>query len=111
MSREKLTNLGLKFRFVKSCDSSKLCMAMSIPTEQQIQVFLRPKRVILAEKGTIHEEISIRKILKWSVDEETLMLCVAKDNKDSKTIVIRTQHAQIVSKYLSLSAKLIMKKV
>jgi hypothetical protein len=33
-----------------------------------------------------------------------------KDN-DSKTIVIRTQHAQIVSKYLTLSAKLIMKKI
>jgi hypothetical protein len=44
-------------------------MAMSIPTEQQVQLFLRPKRIIFAEKGIIHEEISIKKILKWSVDD------------------------------------------
>lgn len=50
-----MTTPELKFFFVKMCDKSKLCMAMSIPTEQQIQLFLRPKRIILAEKGVIHE--------------------------------------------------------
>lgn len=73
-------------------------------------MFLRPKRIILAEKGNIHEEISIKKILKWSVDEETLMLSVQKEG-DTRTMVIRTQYAQIVSKYLALSAKLIMRKI
>lgn len=69
MKKENMTTTQLKFFFVKMCDHSKLCMAMSIPTEQQIQLFLRPKRILLAEKGHIHEEISIRKILKWSTDD------------------------------------------
>lgn len=113
LAREKMTNPQLKFFFVRMCDHSKLCMAMSIPTEQQIQLFLRPKRIVLAEKGIVHEEFSIRRILKWSTDDETLMLNVAQQqgSSDGKTIVIRTRHAQIVSKYLSLAAKLIMRPV
>ena len=85
-------------------------MAMSIPTEQQVQLFLRPKRILLAEKGIVHEEISIRKILKWSTDDDTLMLNIS-NGSGNKTIVIRTRHAQIVSKYLALAAKLIMRSV
>lgn len=38
------------------------------------------------------------------------MLNVQKEG-DARTMVIRTQYAQIVSKYLALSAKLIMRKI
>lgn len=69
LQSERMSTSNLKFFFVRMCDKSKLCMAMAVPTEQQVQLFLRPKRIILAEKGVIHEEISIKKILKWSVDE------------------------------------------
>lgn len=38
------------------------------------------------------------------------MLNVSRGN-DNKTLVIKTQHAQIVSRYLALAAKLIMRRI
>lgn len=49
-------------------------MSVAIPTEQNIKLFLRPKTIFIADKNESVEEISIKDIIKWAVDEDKLML-------------------------------------
>ena len=49
-------------------------MSMAIPTEQNVKLFLKPKKLYLADKNEIIEEISIKNIVKWAVDDDKFLI-------------------------------------
>ena len=46
-----------------------LALALSIPTEQPIKLFLKPKMIYLTEKSDILEEFPIKTVSKWAIDK------------------------------------------
>ncbi len=59
----------MKYRFLEICDKCPLAMAVAIPTEQPVKLYLKPKKVYLAEKSQIREEFAMKNIVKWAIDK------------------------------------------
>lgn len=51
MEAEGLNLLDMKYRFLEICDKCPLAMAVAIPTEQPVKLYLKPKKVYLTEKS------------------------------------------------------------
>lgn len=59
----------IKYRFVEICSKCPLAMSLAVPTDQPIKLFLKPKKIYLAEKCNIIEEYALRSIVKWAIDK------------------------------------------
>lgn len=51
------------------CDKCPLAMAVAIPTEQPVKLYLKPKKIYLTEKSEIREEFAMKNIVKWAIDK------------------------------------------
>lgn len=49
---------------------------MAIPTDQTIKLFLKPKKIYLAEKYQVKEQFTMRSIVKWAIDKEKFVFDV-----------------------------------
>lgn len=108
LHKEELTPMDIKYRFVKICSSCPLAMAMGIPTNQGIKLFLRPKWIILSLNSEVQEEYAIKQLGKWSCDREKFSFqFLDKSGKlENRTHAIFTQYSSIITHYLSKMSQL-----
>ena len=107
IQEEGLNEQQIKFKFLMIAQNCPLALALAIPTEQPIKLFMKPKMIYLTEKCNILEEFSIRSIVKWAIDKEKFIIDVkGKDGKGRKQAVF-THFSHICSGYLSLVTKMI----
>ena len=103
MESEHLTTIQMKYRFLEICDECPLAMSMAIPTEQAIKLYLKPKKIYLTEKCEVHEEFSMRSVIKWAMDKEKFVFEV----KGNKSHAVFTEYASVCSQFLSELPKIL----
>ena len=64
-----------------------------------MKLFLKPKKLYLADKNEIIEEIDVKNIVKWAVDDDKFLIEMRGTKK--KTQGIFTEFAKICSSYIS----------
>ena len=99
-----MSEYEIKYRFLTICEECPLCLSLVVQTEQNIKLFLRPKKIFLTEKGEIIEEIPIKKITKFAEDDEKFVFEI---RGATQTKIIYTEYGSICCSYLSLLPKLI----
>ena len=105
MEADKLSLIEMKFRFLEVSSDCALAMAMGVPTEQAVKLYLKPKKIYLAEKGEVKEEFSMRNIEKWAIDKEKFVFDVK--GGATKTQLIYTEYAFVCSQFLSELPKIL----
>lgn len=104
IQEEGLSDYDIKYRFLTICEECPLSLSLVIQTEQNLKLFLRPKKIYLTEKNEIIEEIPIKKITKFAEDDQKFVFEI---RGASQTKIIYTQHGSICCSYLSLLPRLI----
>ena len=82
-------------------------MALSIPTDQVIKLYFKPKKIYLTDRNEIQEEFSMRNIVSWAIDKEKFVFDV-KGDKNKK--VIYTEYGFSCNQFLSDIPKLLKNK-